>query len=171
MEGKVYPDITVVDEKDTVIGYMQLFDAIDEGLIRRVSCILICNEKGEILLQRRAAHVLSPNVLDYSAAGHVDKGDSYEEAARRELKEELHLSDVKLELIIPAFLLPELKFFTAVYRATLSSDILIIPNREEVAEVFWVPFEEFKKDIENNPHNFAASFVEAWQHLRDKISL
>lgn len=169
MEGKTYSDITVVDENDTVIGSMQLFDAIDKGLIRRVACILIFNEKGEILLQRRASHVLSPNVLDFSAAGHVDKSESYEEAARRELQEELGIADTQLELIISPFRTSQ--FFNAVYKVSLLSTTTITPNVEEVAEIKWVPFEAFKRDIDINPSNFTESFVEAWQQLRDKISL
>lgn len=167
MSEKVYPNITVVDENDALIGYMGLFDAIREGHIRRVSCILLFNEVGEILIQRRAAHVLSPLLLDYSAAGHVDEGDSYEEAARRELKEELNLEQITLELVTPAFRTH--RFYNSVYKGVLPNKINITPNQDEVAELMWFPYDTLRSEIEDFPHKFTSSFVEVWKHIHDKI--
>jgi isopentenyl-diphosphate Delta-isomerase len=169
MAEKVYPNITVVDEHDELIGYMGLFDAIRAGHIRRVSCVLIFNEQGEILIQRRAAHVLSPLLLDYSAAGHVDEGNSYEEAAYRELKEELNLEDITLELITAPF--RDNRFFNSIYKGVVQKNTTISPNPEEVAELMWLPYQEFKSLIENSPDKFTASFVGAWHHIHDKIIL
>lgn len=168
MVEKVYPNITVVDEHDEVLGYMGLFDAIKQGHIRRVACVLIFNNKGEILIQRRAAHVLSPLLLDYSAAGHVDEGDTYKEAAYRELREELNLEDIELTLVMEPFRTH--RFFNAIYTARLSEGVTITPNEEEVAEILWMPFEALTELIEDAPHKFTASFLEVWHHIHDKIT-
>lgn len=166
---KVYPNITVVNDQDEVIGTMQLMEAIEKGLTRRVSCVLIFNELNEILVQRRAPDVLFPNLLDFSAAGHVDEGESYETAARRELKEELHLTVTTLELITPPFKTPQ--FFSAVYKVVLEKNQIIAPNAEEVAEIIWMPFSDFQNKIQSDPEQFTSSIVEAWPHLRDKLVL
>lgn len=168
MAEKVYPNITVVNEHDEVLGYMGLFDAIKQGHIRRVSCVLIFNDKGELLIQRRAAHVLSPLLLDYSAAGHVDEGDTYEEAAYRELREELNLENIELTLVMEPF--RTRRFFNALYTARLPKEVTVTPNEEEVAEILWIPFEALKELIEDTPHKFTASFIEVWQHIHDKIT-
>ena len=89
MTDTVYPNITTVNERDEVVGYFQLFDALEKGLIRRVSCIFVLDEENRVLIQRRSATVLSPNLLDFSAAGHVNEGDDYFAAANAELFEEL----------------------------------------------------------------------------------
>lgn len=52
--------------------------------------ILIYNEQNELLLQLRSATDESyPLHYDFSAAGGVEEGETHEEAAHRELKEEL----------------------------------------------------------------------------------
>ena len=169
MSEKVYPNITIVDERDVVLGYMQLFDAIRNGHIRRVSCVLLFNDKGEVLIQRRSAHVLSPLLLDYSAAGHVDEGDSYEEAAYRELREELNLQNIELTLIAPPFRAH--RFFNSIYKAVLPEGVTISSNKEEVSEVLWMSLEELKELVHDSPHKFTASFIEVWQHIHAKIAL
>lgn len=169
MSEKVYPNITVVDEHDVVLGYMGLFEAIRQGHIRRVSCVLLFNEEGEVLIQRRAAHVLSPLLLDYSAAGHVDEGDTYEEAAYRELREELNLENIPLALITPPF--KTHRFFNSIYKGILPKGVVVEPNTEEVSEVFFLPYKELVSLANDSPHKFTASFIEVWKVIHDKISL
>ena len=169
MEGKIYPNITVVNEADEVVGYMDLMVAIKEGYIRRVACVLLFNDSGDILIQRRAAHVLSPNLLDYSAAGHVEEGDSYEMAARRELEEELRVIGLPLTPVVPPFKTKD--FFSAVFTAIVPDSLVIVPDEAEVAEIFWMPYHEFKTEIESAAAStrFTYSLLEAWPHLRDRL--
>ncbi|MBP3321047.1 MAG: NUDIX domain-containing protein [Clostridia bacterium] len=51
-------------------------------------------DKIELLLQKRAdSKDAYPGMLDISCAGHLSRGESYEDAAKRELEEELGLGD------------------------------------------------------------------------------
>ena len=60
------------------------------ALMHKVSHVLVFNGKGEILLQRRSMKKdVAPGRWDTSVGGHVDPGESPEEAARREMLEEL----------------------------------------------------------------------------------
>ena len=65
------------------------------GLYHRASHIWIFRRKKgkmQVLLQQRSAKSeVFPSCLDISSAGHVRAGESYEDAAMRELKEELGL--------------------------------------------------------------------------------
>jgi isopentenyldiphosphate isomerase len=60
------------------------------SLMHRVVHVLVFNRKGELLLQKRSMDKdVAPGRWDTSVGGHVDPGESLEEAAKRELQEEL----------------------------------------------------------------------------------
>ncbi len=162
-----YNKIIVVDENDIEIGALDLFDAIKKGCIRRVVRVLVFNDKGQILIQRRGAKVLAPLKWDQSAAGHVDEGESYEVAAARELEEELSIKGYPLVPIVPPFRTTH--FFNGVYRVDIPLDFPISYNQEEVDSIKWVDYDEFKEKITHSPQEFTASFVEAWHVVCDKI--
>jgi isopentenyldiphosphate isomerase len=159
--------ITVVDENDVVVGALDLFEAIRKGCIRRVVRVLVFNDEGQLLIQRRGANVLSPLKLDQSAAGHVDAGETYEAAATRELAEELRISGFSLQLLQPPFRTSH--FYNAVYVVTIPTDYPVQYNTDEVDSVTWMDFSEFKEKISTSPQEFTASFVEVWHVVCDKI--
>src|SRR3989344_1645943 len=84
--------VDVVNEKDEIIGQAMKSKCHAEGLWHRISCNLIFNSEGKIWLQTRAKNINSGGKLDYSASGHVKRGDTYEQAAQREIQEELGIS-------------------------------------------------------------------------------
>ena len=121
--------------------------------------IWIINENGDILLQRRASNRDYPNMLDISCAGHLSAGDDSTTGALRELKEELSLE------IDPH----ELKYITTLKRSPKDRDgfvdnefddlYLLRTNKkiedltyqkEEISEILFVPYKEFKKMVDNN---------------------
>lgn len=89
----------VVDENDEVVG-RALREEVhgDPSLIHRVAHVLVFNSAGELFLQLRAADKdVQPNRWDTSVGGHVDAGEAYEDAARREMREELGIEGCPLE--------------------------------------------------------------------------
>jgi isopentenyl-diphosphate Delta-isomerase len=167
MSDKVYPKITAVDENDELIGYYQLFDAIALGLRRRVAYVVVLDAKGNILIQRRSAHVLSPNLLDFSAAGHVNEGQDYFTAAQAEVNEELGLQNVLVEPVLPPFETPG--FYNALFKVVVPHDCTFTIDPEEVAKVFWVSYEELVEMIARHPQQFTEPFLAIWPHVCDKI--
>lgn len=90
--------IQIVDENNNPTGGATKQEAWRNGLIHRVVRISILNQRSDLLVQKRSLQKeLFPGRWDNSAAGHVDVGETYEQAALRELHEELGLKDVKLE--------------------------------------------------------------------------
>ena len=82
----------VVDENDHVISVAPRGVVHAENLWHRAIHILVFNAKGELFLQKRSAWKdKHPGKWDSSAAGHLNSGEGYEAAARRELSEELGL--------------------------------------------------------------------------------
>ena len=80
----------VVDANDHVISKASRGKVHAENLWHRAVHILVFNVQGEVFLQKRSAWKdKHPGKWDSSAAGHLDSGEDYEAAARRELSEEL----------------------------------------------------------------------------------
>ncbi len=81
----------VVNEADELVGQTRRGQAHrDPRLIHRSVQILVFNQLGDLLLQRRSASKdLFPGYLCASASGHVASGDDYATTAAREISEEL----------------------------------------------------------------------------------
>lgn len=63
------------------------------ALMHRVVHVLVFNEKGELLLQKRSMNKdVAPGKWDTSVGGHVDAGETILAAVRREMEEELGVS-------------------------------------------------------------------------------
>lgn len=80
----------VVDEFDQVIDYRPRSVVHRLGLRHRAVHVWVYNPQGEVLLQKRSVRKeCFPGLWDSSAAGHVDRGEEYDDCAVRELGEEL----------------------------------------------------------------------------------
>jgi isopentenyldiphosphate isomerase len=80
----------VVNEKDEIIGQATKEEIEAQHLICRVCFIMLVNGKGELLLHRRSANKRAyPLYWSGAAAGHITSGETYEQAAAREMKEEI----------------------------------------------------------------------------------
>lgn len=88
-EEQEYFDI--VDENDIPTGQIVTRqEAHDKGLIHRAVTVLVINTRGELFMIRRSPHKKrNPNKWQAAPSGHVQAGESYEQAALRELEEEL----------------------------------------------------------------------------------
>lgn len=80
----------VVDAGDRVIGRARRREVHGRGLWHRAIHVLVFSSRGDWFLQRRSwKKDLSPGLWDAACSGHVDSGEDYDTAARRELGEEL----------------------------------------------------------------------------------
>ena len=92
--------IQIVNDRDEPVGSATKQEAWQKGLWHRVVRIMLDDGKGSILLQHRSpTKDIYPNCWDNSSAGHVDAGETYIDAAYRELREELGLTGVQLEAL------------------------------------------------------------------------
>jgi isopentenyldiphosphate isomerase len=164
---KSYPNVTVVDEYDKVVGYMQLPEALEKGLIRRVVLTFQFNDKNEVLIQKRGSHVITPLQYDCSSSGHVDQGETYKEAALRELEEELGVFSDSAEEVCSPFYTPG--FYNGVFLVRKSEDVTIKVNQEEVAEIRWISYSDLVKTADLYPEEFTESFMNVWRYVRDKL--
>jgi len=167
------PDLTnnerfpVVDNEDRILRYASRSDVHGNNLLHRAVHILIFNQAGEVYLQQRARWKdRHPLRWDSSAAGHVNAGESYDETARRELKEELGVT-VPLEKIskLPASERTDQEFVW-VYRAEVSGSLA--PNRSEIESGAFFPQTIIDGWVAARPDDFAPGFIECWKVYRRK---
>jgi len=85
--------LDLVDENDQVIGSLSRKDIYAEGLRNyRVIHAFIINSEGKLWIPRRVnTKKLYPGGLDYSIAGHVESGETYEEGLIKEAREEVNM--------------------------------------------------------------------------------
>ena len=124
-EESEHKKVVVVDENDNVIGAEYMFDAIEKKMLRKVSRVFVFDQQGKILVQRRSASVVRPLLLDQSVGGHVDEGETYYEAAERELMEELGLKVKSIKYIGSA---PNTYVFSEFSVFTLDMAFIVIPE-------------------------------------------
>lgn len=86
--------LILVDEADREVGYLSKARCHEgRGVLHRAFSLLIFNERGELLLQRRsAAKRLWPHYWSNSCCSHPRRAESMESAIHRRLQEELGLA-------------------------------------------------------------------------------
>ena len=137
----------VFDEQDNILGYKTRFECHqDKGLIHRGSDLIIFDEQGRILLQKRSlTKDKSPGLWTVSVTGHVARGESYVQALIRETKEELGIT-VKPEFK-EKFLMqyPSETEMESLYTAVFNGPFK--PNPREVEQVEFVSKEELPRKL------------------------
>ncbi|MBI4800417.1 MAG: NUDIX domain-containing protein [Desulfarculus sp.] len=125
--------LSVVDEQDRPQGVRPRWLIHRDGLPHRAVHVLVFDGQGRLYLQRRSpAKDTFPGRWTSSASGHVDPGEDYGQAARRELMEELGLEAPLIWLGKIAAQPATGMEFSAVYRAQTAQAPQ--PNPREIIE-------------------------------------
>jgi isopentenyldiphosphate isomerase len=88
-----------VDEGDEPVGRVERGEAHDRGVLHRSGIVFLLDERRRVyLVERAASKSIFPSRYDSSASFHVEHGESYAGAARREAVEELGLDKPVIEI-------------------------------------------------------------------------
>lgn len=158
--------IAFVDGDDNVIGSGTKEQAWADGNIHRIARLFVFNSKGELLIHKRSDKLANlPGKWDQSAAGHVDDGEDYLEAAKRELMEEVGIGGVEL-VEVGKFYQDEIdedgkvkKRFNMLYEAEYDGEVNF--DDGEVSEVRWINMDELKQWIEKKPKDLTQGFIDS----------
>lgn len=158
--------IQIVDENDEPIGGSTRQEAWAKGSYYRLVQIVLRDEDGNFLLQKRSPlKALFPNCWTNAASGHVDEGETYEISAPRELAEEIGV-EVPLEFV-GKFLVQKtmddkiINQFNGVFEGRIPRDTKFTIQPLEVSEVQWFTPEELKEKIATSPSEFTPAMVRA----------
>ena len=137
----------VVDEHDEVVGYKTRYECHhDPALIHRTVGVVLFNENGQLLLQKRSmSKDMDPGLWSISCAGHVAKGQTDEEAVHRELQEELGV-DVPLTFLTKCIVNdPNETERAAIYKGEHNGPFVL--DKNEVDEVQFVDISELNRKV------------------------
>ncbi|MFH6604828.1 isopentenyl-diphosphate Delta-isomerase [Maribacter algicola] len=166
--------VILVNENDEQVGTMPKMEAHEKALLHRAFSVFIMNDKGETLLQQRAASKYhSPLLWTNTCCSHQREGENNIEAGKRRLREEMGFETQLKEL------------FSFIYKAPFDNGLTEheldhvmlgnyneppIINREEVADWKWMLPKDVKKDIAENPESYTAWFKIIFDRFYDHIT-
>ena len=162
--------LPVVDERDRIVGIERRGVIHARELLHRAVHIILVDDLGRVYLQRRSWEKDSaPGKWDSSCSGHVDAGESYDEAAIRELMEELGIESQGAPRRVgklTASAATGMEFSTVYTMQTASEPV---PDPREIIEGRWADPLDLDDWIERFPSDFAECFLQVWEHCRERI--
>ena len=154
----------VVDEQDRVIGKASREECHEKGLIHRTVQVYIVLNDGRVVLQKRSETADTfPGRYTAPAAGHVDAGERYEDAAVRELREEMGL-DVPLKRVgnvksCDPKHMQHIMVFSGFSDGPFST-------QGETAELVDLQRTEIEQRMQNQPEAFTTACIETYRLLQ-----
>lgn len=160
--------VQVVDESDKPLYSVTKHELWAKGLRHRIVRVMVQDERGSVLLQRRQPYLFPyPDCWDTSAAGHVDADEDYETAAARELAEEVGLKQLELSPVQSyasdtQYQGAHFKRFNTLYSARVSSTTYLQLNEREVQEARWFSQAELHELARNHPEQMSDGLASAY---------
>ncbi len=162
--------LEVVDEVDRVIELRTRAEIHSRKVFHRAVHVFVQNKRGEIFLQKRS-HLKDshPGKWDSSASGHVDPGESYAQAAERELWEELWVRPKESLVEVGKLNASEAtdQEFIGIFQAEVQGRIRV--HGKEVESGQWFSPELIERWIDERPGDFARSFVTCFRVWRTRV--
>ncbi|MBC7830100.1 MAG: isopentenyl-diphosphate Delta-isomerase [Chitinophagaceae bacterium] len=167
----VKEQVILVNESDDQVGTMEKMEAHQQPVLHRAFSVFIFNTKGEMLLQKRAAHKYhSAGLWTNACCSHPRPGESIQMAAVRRLEEEMGFS-TKLE-----------KTFDFIYKASFGNGLhefefdhvftgnyneQIMPDPDEVSDFCFMEMDAIQASLDSDPGKYTAWFAIAFPKIAD----
>lgn len=163
-----------VDAADREIGTIaKTAGHLGAGQLHRAFSVFLFNGAGAVLIQQRAAgKMLWPGFWSNSCCSHPRPGEAVEDAARRRIREELHV-DCRLRFLY--------KFqYQAPFGTVGSENELchvfagypqgaLVADPAEIAALQWIPAAELSRSIAVEPGRYSPWMKLEWQRITDEF--
>jgi isopentenyl-diphosphate delta-isomerase len=162
-------DVILVDEHDVQTGTMEKMEVHQKALLHRAFSVFVFNEKGEMLLHKRADKKYhSGGLWTNACCSHPQPGEETLAAAENRLQEEM------------GFNAPLKKVFDFIYKAPFDNGLTehefdhvfvgnydgdIVPNAEEVSDYCYKSVEEIKNSLQSHPQKYTEWFKIAFPKM------
>ncbi|MFL2610519.1 MAG: isopentenyl-diphosphate Delta-isomerase [Flavobacteriaceae bacterium] len=155
-------NVVLVDTNNNKLGLMPKMEAHIKGILHRAFSVIIFNNNGDIMLQKRArTKYHTPGLWSNTCCSHQRDNEDNITAGKRRLYEEMGFT-TQLQ-----------NFDSFIYKVSFSNGLIEhefdhiltgvyngIPNlnKKEVDQWKWVSIDYLYHDINNNPDNYTAWF-------------
>lgn len=162
-------DVILVDEHDVQTGTMEKMEVHLKALLHRAFSVFVFNEKGEMLLQKRATKKYhSAGLWTNACCSHPKPGEETLTAAEIRLQQEMGFNVVLK------------KAFEFIYKAPFENGLTeheydhvfigsyngeIVPDAEEVSDYCYKSVEDIKNSIQSHPQNYTEWFKIAFPKM------
>ena len=168
-------EVILVDENDSPTGAMEKIEVHQKALLHRAFSVFIFNNRGEMLLQKRAANKYhSPALWTNACCSHPAPGQDTLEAATKRLQEEMGFT-TSLE-----------KVFDFIYKAPFDNGLTehefdhvftgtyneaVVPDKEEVSDYCYQSTELIRNSLQSHPEKYTEWFKIAFPKLQTYLAL
>jgi isopentenyl-diphosphate delta-isomerase len=165
--------VILVDKNDQKIGLMPKMEAHQKAVLHRAFSVFVMNDKGQLLLQQRAASKYhSPLLWANTCCSHQRDGESNLDAGKRRLQEEM------------GFVTELKEVFSFIYKAPFDNGLTEheldhvmlgaynaapIINKNEVESFKWMKPEDVKQDMLEKPEIYTAWFKIIFEKFYEHI--
>lgn len=156
--------LDVVNENNEVIGQATRAEVKEKGLMCRVSTVYLEDEQGRILVTQRSLKCSYPLTFYAAAGGHLDAGETYEQGAIREAKEEIGVDIYDLEYI-GEFMGTKGKSFNRLFLAKYKGEFK--PDANEVERLEWMTLDELDHLMVRFPYLLMPSFMTTFKIYKE----
>lgn len=165
--------LILVDGADLIIGYENKLNAhMGHGVLHRAFSIFMFTEDDEVLLQQRSGEkLLWPLFWSNSCCSHPRRGESYQQATHRRLREELAI-DAELHYLYRFQYQADFGNIGAehelcsVFVGKVAEPLVVDVNPSEIADWRWIGCADVDRLVAEDPQRFTPWFMMEWQRLR-----
>jgi isopentenyldiphosphate isomerase len=163
-----FEEVDVVDAEDRVVG-RALRSEVRRGRLRhRAVYVLVFNARGQLFVHRRSSSKdIYPSCFDVAVGGVVTAGESYDDAGRRELGEEIGVDTASLRRITTFQYEDEKNAVNgAVYSCTVDGPLRLCPD--EIVSGEWLDLDEVIERARRE--SFCPDGIEALLRYLDRLA-
>lgn len=159
----------LVDKNDSIVTSGTKEDARSLRLFTRSVHILLENLKGQILICKRPWHKKSyGGQITSSAGGHVEQNETYEKAAKRELKEELKIVTRLIDAGRFDVISKKERTLHRLFIGQIGNKNNMKADASEISSYRFARPENIRKDVRKHPRKYAKPFHQALDKYMEK---
>lgn len=152
--------VVIVDRDDQVIGDLPRSQVAPQTYYR-ISSLIVYNDKGEILLGKRAStKAKNPDKWAPLVNGTNALGETYESNIEKEAMEEIQFKLSEYWTVDTIRVEENFNYFVRYFATIITDTSMLFLDPNEMSEMKWFTVQELENELEANSDSFVPKFKE-----------